>query len=110
MDWDRVTKNEVMGRAVVGVGAKNSSGRNHWDQVRVAQSPVLMYLLTTYVRTYVRCCVRTYIPVYLRSKYYIVCVACFVTLVVMTFLVIFRLLQVRRNPRRQIAEWHRLRP
>jgi len=49
MDWDRVTKNEVMGRCMVGTSAKNSSGRNHWDQVR-------------------------------------------------------------RNPRRQIAEWHRLRP
>uniref|UniRef100_A0A914VQV2 C2 domain-containing protein n=1 Tax=Plectus sambesii TaxID=2011161 RepID=A0A914VQV2_9BILA len=49
MDWDRVTKNEVMGRCMVGIGAKNSSGRSHWDQVR-------------------------------------------------------------RNPRRQIAEWHRLRP
>lgn len=33
MDWDRVTKNEVMGRCVIGMGAKNSSGRNHWEQV-----------------------------------------------------------------------------
>ena len=49
MDWDRVTKNEVMGRAVIGSIAKSTSGRNHWEQVR-------------------------------------------------------------RNPRRQIAEWHRLRP
>jgi Ca2+-dependent lipid-binding protein len=49
MDWDRVTKNEVMGRAVIGCETRSASGRAHWDQVR-------------------------------------------------------------RNPRRQFAEWHRLRP
>ena len=49
MDWDRVTKNEVMGRMIIGADAHTSSGRAHWDQVR-------------------------------------------------------------RNPRRQFAEWHRLRP
>ncbi len=49
MDWDRVTKNEVMGRTLVGSAAKSPTGRAHWDQV------------------------------------------C-------------------KNPRRQFAEWHRLRP
>ncbi len=49
MDWDRVTKNEVMGRCLIGASARTSSGKAHWEQVR-------------------------------------------------------------RNPRRQFAEWHRLRP
>jgi len=49
MDWDRVTKNEVMGKSVIGCEAKSTSGKAHWDQVR-------------------------------------------------------------RNPRRPFAEWHRLRP
>jgi hypothetical protein len=34
MDWDRVTKNEIMGRCVVGCDARSSSGKSHWDQVR----------------------------------------------------------------------------
>lgn len=49
MDWDRVTKNEVIGRIEVGAGAKTSAGKSHWDQIA-------------------------------------------------------------KNPRKQIAEWHRLRP
>jgi len=49
MDWDRVTKNEVMGRADVGLKARTATGRTHWEEVR-------------------------------------------------------------KNPRKQIAEWHRMRP
>jgi len=49
MDWDRVTKNEVMGRTDVGLKARSATGRTHWEEVR-------------------------------------------------------------KNPRKQIAEWHRLRP
>jgi Ca2+-dependent lipid-binding protein len=34
MDWDRVTRNEVMGRCVLGVRAPTDTGRSHWEQVR----------------------------------------------------------------------------
>jgi len=34
MDWDRVTKNEVMGRVDVGARSKTVAGRNHWEEVR----------------------------------------------------------------------------
>ena len=34
MDWDRVTKNEVMGRCVIGTAAAASTGQTHWEQVR----------------------------------------------------------------------------
>lgn len=34
MDWDRVTKNEVMGRVDIGPRAKTAAGRTHWDEVR----------------------------------------------------------------------------
>lgn len=34
MDWDRVTRNEVMARMDVGNKAKCSTGRAHWEEVR----------------------------------------------------------------------------
>jgi Ca2+-dependent lipid-binding protein len=34
MDWDRVTKNEVMARCIIGVDSDMASGRSHWEQVR----------------------------------------------------------------------------
>uniref|UniRef100_A0A915K2R7 C2 domain-containing protein n=1 Tax=Romanomermis culicivorax TaxID=13658 RepID=A0A915K2R7_ROMCU len=34
MDWDRVTKNEVMGRTDVGARSKTTIGRQHWDEMR----------------------------------------------------------------------------
>jgi len=33
LDWDRVTKNEVMGRMEVGLKAKTPLGRSHWDEM-----------------------------------------------------------------------------
>lgn len=36
MDWDRVTKNEVMGRVEIGPKAKNNVGRSHWEEVKKA--------------------------------------------------------------------------
>ena len=33
MDWDRVTKNEIMGRCLIGCQARGHTGRQHWDQV-----------------------------------------------------------------------------
>jgi Ca2+-dependent lipid-binding protein len=36
MDWDRVTRNEVMGRASIGFFAKSEMGSKHWDEIKKA--------------------------------------------------------------------------
>lgn len=34
MDWDRVTRNEVMARMDIGSKAKCSTGRAHWEEIQ----------------------------------------------------------------------------
>ncbi|OUC48331.1 hypothetical protein D917_06218 [Trichinella nativa] len=33
MDWDRIAKNEVMGRCEIGLRAATHDGRSHWEEI-----------------------------------------------------------------------------